>query len=360
MKILSLYLRNFRNYEKVHLSFSSSVNYLVGANAQGKTNLLEAIHLAITGRSFRTHRLTDMIRFGEKEFFVEILFEKNGIEQKLSLYYDGQTRRITHNATLLPSLSALFGLLQGVILSPEDQQLVGGGPTERRRFLDMQIAQSYPLYFHHLVRYQRAMKHRNTLLKRKTLQGIEVYEEEMSHSAAYLTLKRKEATEELQTLGGPLQQALSGNRDELTLTYHSSALAKVKPEESCLRTYFQNAYTQKRHREKELGNTLTGPHRDDLAILVANQEARFFGSEGQKRSCITALRLAEWSRLHKLGEEKPLMCIDDVGISLDATRGAYLYQQMESLGQVFLTSPRLEQNLPSHTHVLHVSEGDIL
>lgn len=357
MRLLALYLRNFRNYEEASIVFSPKINYIYGGNAQGKTNLLEAIYLLITGRSFRTHHLTELIRFGASAFFLEAYFEKNGIEQVLKMSCDKEGRKIWHNATAITSLSTLLGILQGVVLSPEDRELIRGSPSIRRQFLDLQIAIASPLYLHHLARFCRAMKQRNALLKEPSEKTIEVWEEQMAYSAAYLTLEREKVVKALEIFGKPLQSALSGGKDELSLSYKSSALTVSDKETDSLQSYFLMQMRKLRAREREIGSTLTGPHRDDLEILLYEKEARYFASEGQKRCCTAALRLAEWLRLKEAVGEAPIMCIDDATISLDPSREHHLYSQLGELGQVFLTSPHRDAFLLNETCFIQVEGG---
>lgn len=182
--IKTLFLRDFRNYKEAAITFSPKVNTIWGDNAQGKTNILEAIYLLITGRSFRTPHLSDLIRFNTHSFYIKALFEKNGIEQTLTFSFDGEGRKIVHNSTPLPTLSSLLGILNGVVLSSEDLSIVSGTPQSRRQFLDLLISQSNPLYLHHLCRYIQAMKQRNALLKRNYLQTITIWEEQMAPHAA--------------------------------------------------------------------------------------------------------------------------------------------------------------------------------
>lgn len=352
MRLLSLYLGNFRNYTEAAFSFSPKINYIYGENAQGKTNLLEAIHLLISGRSFRTPHLQELIQFGKNHFYLELNFEKNGIEQVIKFFFDGKSRKIIHNTTTLHSLSSLLGILHGVILSPEDRQLVKGGPALRRQFLDFQIAQTNPLYLYHLSRFNRAMRQRNHLLRHPTTSHeIAAWEEQMASSAAYITIHRHLAVEELGKDSHPLHNALSSQLDHLELSYRSSA---PRTHELDIMTYFMNQFEKHRPREKMIGSTLSGPHRDDLIINLQKQEARSFASEGQQRSCVIALRLAEWARLQKQTQELPIMCLDDVSISLDENREKNLYQQLEHLGQVFLTSPYLETDLPFATQFIEI------
>lgn len=337
--IKALFLRDFRNYKEEAITFSPHINYIYGDNAQGKTNLLEAIHLLIAGRSFRSPHLTDMIRFGASMFYLEAHFEKNGIEQTLKFCFEGEGRKIYHNATALPTVSSMLGILNGVILSPEDHTLLKGGPQARRQFLDLLIAQSNPLYLHHLSRYYRAMKQRNALLKQKQLKNIEIWEEQMIPSATYLAKCRLQTTQELEKW----VQSETLASDKISLSYRASSLS----------------FEKHRRREQELGTTLSGPHRDDLLILIHNKEARMFGSEGQQRSCVAALKLAQWKYLHALIDHPPLMCIDDVGVSLDKKREKELYHRLEGLGQVFLTSPHRKEKPCENAQLIHIRDGSL-
>ena len=331
-----LLLRNFRRYDEVFLQFKPNLNTIVGPNAYGKTTILEAIQFLINGRSFRTHQALDLIRHDQGFFYIEASFIKQGIEQTLKISFDGQERKIIYNSTQLHSSAGLLGLLQGVVVTPDSASLVKGSPDLRRHFLDLQIAQVDPLYVHHLTRYSRAMRQRNILLKHKDFSTIEMWEQEMASSAAYVTLQRKQAIVDLEKIGNPFHEMLTGDLQPLSLEYKSSGNA-CKDLSSLKECYLQ-LWNKNRSREKELGFTLTGPHRDDVLIKIGKREASFFASEGQQRTCVMALRLAEWQRLNELSLEAPLMLVDDVGVSLDGFRREKLMNFLRGLGQVFLTS----------------------
>ena len=331
-----LYLRNFRKYEEALFEFIPTINTIIGPNAHGKTTILEAIQFLMSGRSFRTQQIADLIQHGQSSFYIEASFIKQGIEQTLRISYDGNERKIVHNSTICRSSTNLLGLLQGVIVTPDNASLIKGSPLLRRHFLDLQIAQIDPLYVHHLTRYAGAMRQRNVLLKRKELNTIEGWEQEMATAGAYLTLQRKQAVADLQKLGQPLHKMLTDEQQSFGLEYKSSC-SQIEDLE-LLRKHYLQQWNKIRHREKELGMSLYGPHRDDLLIKIGDREARLFASEGQQRSCVMALRLAEWQRLHALSQEAPLMLIDDVGISLDGSRRQKLLTHLRNLSQVFLTS----------------------
>lgn len=336
MLLQRLYLRNFRIFDEISLEFCSGINNFYGANAQGKTTVLEAIHVLMTGRSFRTAQIADLIKEGKDFFFIEALFLKQGISQRLKMSWDGKSKRIFYNQTELHSISGLLGVVQGVVMTPDDISLVKGSPAERRSFLDLQIAQIDPLYVHHLTRYARAVKQRNALLRSKRTEAIEGWEQEMANSASYIITQRSRVIKELQSASNTIHASLIDSRQELLFKY-SNELSECCDAEFMRRTCLSK-WQQYRKREMEIGFTLYGPHKDDFNIAINGKEARFFASEGQQRSCVAALRLGEWETMKKRMEDPPLMLIDDLGISLDTVRRQKLNQSIESLSQVFITS----------------------
>jgi DNA replication and repair protein RecF len=331
MFLAHLKLRNFRNYAHAELAFSPKVNVFWGRNGQGKTNLLEAIHVLSTGRSFRTQRLQDLIKEGETHFYIEAQFVKEEITQSLKIYYDGASKKILYNETSYPYFSALLGILPSTLLSPDDITLITGSPAERRRFLDLHIAQIDPLYLFYLSRYYKAMKQRNELLRAKNEETLSQWEQVMVPAAAYLIAKRKGAAQQLQEASVPWMELFS--REEKLGVSYETFLQRASEED--LSSHWQAA----RNKEMHYGTTLAGPHRDDLSIHLSGREAKHFSSEGQKRSCIAALRFAQWQHMEKRMETAPLLAIDDFGIQLDGERYAQLKEHLAHFGQVFVTSP---------------------
>jgi DNA replication and repair protein RecF len=336
MFLQRLQLRHFRLFEDIEFHFCNGLNLFYGANAQGKTTILEAIHVLMTGRSFRTSQLTDLIQEGKDFFYLEASFSKQGIEQRIKISSDGKIKRLFYNQTELHSFSGLFGILQGVIMTPDDIALIKGSPSGRRSFLDMQIAQIDPLYVHHLMRYSRAIKQRNVLLRSKRIEAIEGWEQEMSLSAAYIVTQRIKILEDLQMTSNLIHQGLTDTSQSLQFGYVND-LRENHDLQKIGRDYLYQ-WQKSRKREMELGFTLFGPHKDDFTIAIDQKEARYFASEGQQRSCVSALRLAEWEIMKKRIENPPLMLIDDFGMSLDGRRRQHLKEYIETLEQVFITS----------------------
>ncbi len=355
MYVQELFLSQFRSYEKAHLQFSPSINLIQGENAQGKTNLLEALHFLSTGRSFRSPLLAPLIRTGSSFFFIEAHFVKDGLSEVMKASFDGQVRKMQHNSQHFSSFSPLLGLLPSVLIAPQDLALVTGAPQERRHFLDLHLAQSDPLYVHHLTRYMKALKQRNALLKSKTEETLESWEQAMAHAALYILQKRLSALRSIKELALKSLAALSSGHDTLELHYHSS----VCKEEPTLEKLIQE-WAKQRKKELHFGMTLVGPHRDDITLLINEKGAKNFSSEGQKRSLVTALRLAEWQRLRDLTGYPPLLCIDDFGIHLDAKRYALIQKEMQGLGQVFLTTPHHLEGYAEKTFLIEQGEIRVL
>lgn len=341
MYLKRLQLRNFRNIEEEAVDFDEGVNLIQGGNAQGKTSLLEALYFLSTGRSFRTNRLTDLIKHKASFFYLEASFVKEDVPQTLKVSFDGQVKRLQVNQTSYSNFSPLLGILPSVLYAPSDR-IVSGAPADRRRFLDMHIAQIDPLYVHHLLRYYKAMKQRNALLKVKSEAAIESWEEMMTQSANYISKMRQTSIEELAPKASSIMKELSDHQDKMALRYDH-------------KIYTLETWKNERPKELEVGTTLIGPHRDDLLILLSGKPAKHFSSEGQKRTVAAALRFAQWHQLKQTTD--PLMSIDDFCIHLDPKRKELMHAQVKQMGQVFLTSPTYLDSLRSH--VIAVHEGKL-
>lgn len=354
MFIKTLYLYRFRHFDEAHFEFSPRFNLLCGPNAQGKTTILEAIHYLMMGRSFRPVQSAELIKHGAPGFYIEAKFSKHGVDQTLKIGFDGKERKIIYNHTTLPSVSSLLGILLGVTMSPDDINLIKGTPQLRRQFLDIQIAQADPLYVHHLTRYVRAMKQRNQLLKVQQKMTIETWEQEMGQSAAYLNLQRHGAVHELKAHCLGAYQKISAEENSLSIGYRAPLTDPMTL--SGLRDHHLSQWNKHRSREMMLGYTLTGPHKDDLDFILDGKEIRNFASEGQQRSFVTAVRLAEWERLQQKGEEQPLLMLDDVGISLDLGRRQRLLERLTTAGQVFLTTTdeNLLDSIQEEKKIFHI------
>ena len=353
MSLKKLYLHHFRNYTEAELTFSPGVNWIVGENAQGKTNLLEAISLLCTGRSFRTQQLGHLIQKGASFFYLEAEFEKEGVNQSLKLSFDGEIKKMQYNGNRYSHFTPLIGLLPHILYAPEDIALVGGAPASRRKFLDLHLSQVNPLYLHHLARYHKAMRQRNELLKKKTEETIDAWEEMMAYSAEYLMQKRQEMILQLKSPLDECMKALSKGADSLKIGFQGSL---PHPEKQDLLKHWQ----ENRKKELHIGKTLYGPHRDDVSFLVQGLSAKSFASEGQKHCVIAALRLCQWDHLYRQTGHSPLMSIDDFGAHLDQSRQIFFTEKLSNLGQIFLTSPNVAEEIFPDKHLIKIDSGKVL
>lgn len=350
IRVNSLYLNQFRKLSGRRFDFSPGVNALVGPNAQGKTTVLEALYFLITGSSFRTSRLSDLFESGTARFDLACDFMKGEAPVRLTVTVEPELKQVTYHDTRSDRLSVLMGLLVGSVMTPDDAHLIKGSPQARREFIDIQIAETDPLYNWHLARYQRAMRQRNALLRARQLTTCESWEHEMAISAAYIHKSRHEAVRQLEKHFQNTYERLQASQEKVGMALISQGPVDEAPQED----YFRRQWARLREREIHLGYTSLGPHKDDLEILIHNKPAKSYASEGQKQTLLSALKLAEWRRLFEMGEEMPLFMIDDVGLSLDRVRRERLFKEVASMGQVFITTTdtRDLSEIEVTTHVL--------
>lgn len=348
----ALFLRNFRNHVETTLSLPEGISLIVGNNGVGKTSVLEALQLLSIGRSFRALSLPSLMRTGSSGFFLKATFERDDVPQCLSFAYQDAARKMTHNETTLPSLSSLFGLMPVVLSLPQDLLLIKGAPSLRRRFIDLHLSQIFPAYMYALARYFGAMEQRNILLKQRAYRSMDVWEFEMSRHAITLIKHRREAIAQLSATAASFYQKLSGfETASLSLTYHGSLRVEDPIESTCA---FAKRLHETRERESLLGHTLFGPHKDEMSIRIGNEMSKWYASDGEQRSALVALRLAQWEQVQQQGLPPPLMLVDDFGIGLDTKRRHLLAIILAGLPQTLITStdPQSLGHAPHHSIAL--------
>ncbi len=332
MHLAHLRLRDFRNYARLDADFAPGFHLLLGDNAQGKTNILEAIYLIATLRSFRGVGGAQMVRHGQKGYFVGSKVVGQG-EHDTKMYWSVRERSLTLDAQPVRKLTDYLGVLRTVVFCTEDLQLVKGVARARRRFLDLLLTQTYPTYLPLLQRYTRALRSRNALLKHpdSDAAALEGFSRELVKAGDDIIRSRRELAPKLSPLARLAYRRISSDAEELRLEYQPS----VKQD-------FAVELAQSRHRETAYRSTLIGPHRDDLQLLLNDRSAAQFGSEGQKRTLAIALKLAQAEYLTGLHGSPPVLLIDDIMGELDAKRRSGFLPLLEraehSNGQVFMTA----------------------
>lgn len=313
MIVRRILLKNFRNYESLDLSFPKGVILISGQNAQGKTNLLESILVAGTGKSHRETMDKNLIRFGEEEAHIKLFYEDQGREDTIDIHLKkNRPKGIAISSKPIRKMEELFGKLPMVLFSPEDLRLVKDGPSGRRRFLDRELCLYDPLYYYHYKKYHKVLQERNTLLRMmdpdKNL--LTVYDEQLSqHGEEILRLREVFLTE----LGDILREIHSSiTKDPKKISVHPVLTAK--------RGSFLQTLRRSLKRDLQTGSTNMGPHRDDISFLLGDMDLRSYGSQGQQRSMALALKLSEMEWLKKRFHREPLLLLDDVLSELDENR----------------------------------------
>ena len=349
MKINKIYAVNFRNYSSCNLDFSSMINVFYGQNAQGKTNILEAIFYSSFGMSHRTFTEDDLLKISCKEMAVGVEYESfSGVHDiKIKKYQQlGRNKKeIFLDGTKIRPKEH-YGSLNVVMFSPEDLQLVKGEPSLRRRFFDMQIAQTDPIYYDLLVKYNRVLQQRNKLLKEirdngGTLQQLEPWNKEFIVLATAIAKKRQLALEKLQAIAGEIYASITGNKETLTIKYELKAnngeLLYPESDFSAWEMFYTNKLKERERIDILRGNTGIGPHRDDIVLLLNDMSLKSFGSQGQQRSGALALKLSQLEYVRREIGEFPVLLLDDVMSELDNNRRAQLLLFIDGRVQTFIT-----------------------
>lgn len=343
MRIDSLALKNWRNYKGLQLWFDRNLNVLAGANGQGKTNLLEAISYLANAKSFRTRDESELVMFGENRLVATAGIRNRLGDNKLSISFNSEARS---RETAVNGVSLARGSYLGnfitVLFTPEDLLLVKGGPQHRRRFIDDEIAKISPLYEHQLLKYNQVLRQRNHLLKTIRFlkeRGSELtgWDEQLALLGSAVVVKRRTTVYRLGLLARLVHRRLSGGAEDLYLGYDTSLPAKEDAGGEEIAKAMLLALKQKREEELRLGQTLVGPHRDDLVLRINGKEARVFASQGQQRTLVLALKLAELEFIKGETGEFPVLLFDDVFSELDVRRRQMLLEVLDGKVQTFVS-----------------------
>lgn len=375
MRVESLSLTNFRNYEQLTLSCPGLLNVFIGQNAQGKTNLLETLNVLATGRSVRAARDAEMIRWGAEEAHIaaEIVRDLGPVRVEIRLR-SGVAKRVLVNGNPLRRIADLFGYLNVVSFTPDDLQLVKGSPSYRRQFLDYEIAQVSPAYRDHLARYNRVLKQRNSLLRAiadgEAAPGtLEPWEPQLIEHGSRVIVKRAEMIASLSPLATEIHGRITQEKERLTLEYRPFFLADDEPATGELedlewvRRKFLEKLNRLRRVEMQRGTSLVGPQRDDVHFKVNGVDARVFGSQGQQRTTVLSCKLAEIRYMEEQVGEPPVLLLDDVMSELDASRRTFLVDEVQDRVQTFITSAYagdLGESLLDRAQLFHIRQGQVV
>jgi DNA replication and repair protein RecF len=368
MKLQQLKLRNFRNYGDTTVQFSPAINVLLGANAQGKTNLLEAIYVLALTKSHRTNNNRELINWqhDNAQIYGEVVKQFGTSKLEIDLGKKGKRAKVNHLEQA--RLSSYVGALNVILFAPEDLALVKGSPSERRHFMDVEFGQMSSAYLYKMNQYRKVLKQRNNYLKKLQLQQaddelyLDVLSDQLAAYGAEIIAQRLSLIEKLQTWATAVHGKISQGRETLKLRYLCAVKPAQRADMAMIHTALKSLLAQNHPKEIRQGNTLYGPHRDDLQFIVNNMDVATFGSQGQQRTAALAVKLAEIDLMKEETNEYPILLLDDVLSELDDNRQTHLLKAIQNKVQTFLTTTSLSgvaRELISHPQVLHIENGQV-
>lgn len=368
MKVTSLSLRHFRNYAEVELSTDHRVNVFIGQNAQGKTNLLEAIYMLALTKSHRASKDRELIRWGEERAMLGAVAERKYGHCRLQLDITNQGKKARINGLEQRKLSEYIGTLNVVLFAPEDLEIVKGSPGVRRRFLDMEIAQVHPSYLHSLNQYHKVLVQRNNFLKSGQAHKpgsdvmLSVWDEQLATYGSKIMIRRQGFITKLQIWAESIHRGIAGGDERLGVEYAPSLEMEAEEDETVLIDRFMVKLSQTKEQELRRGATMVGPHRDDVTFRINGRDAYSFGSQGQQRTAALSLKLAEIELIKQETGEYPVLLLDDVLSELDRGRQTQLIETFRSKVQTFITTTGVEgirMESLDDVKLFHVSEGAV-
>ncbi|MBB5336936.1 DNA replication/repair protein RecF [Pectinatus brassicae] len=324
MNIGSIFLRNFRNYKELKLNLSPSLNIFIGNNAQGKTNIIESIYYAALGTSYRIKNDNDLINWQDNEAFINIDFTRLDIDNNIKFHLNKLKRRqILLNGDNIRQKD-LPGTLTTVLFSPEDLLIIKGAPALRRRFLDIELSQTNLSYYNNLVKFNKIIVQRNNLLKKirehkQKAEMLDMWDAQLIPAASFIWEKRWEAVKKISSFAAVMQDNISNNQEKLLIKYKIFAFEDIANVSGIEEAYKDKLYAN-RFNDIRRGATGIGPHHDDLELFVNNINLKNFGSQGQQRTAVLSLKLAELEYIKDTLGQYPVLLLDDVMSELDINR----------------------------------------
>lgn len=327
MIIKSLELSNFRNYDFLNIEFDKGTNILFGDNAQGKTNILEAIYLCGTTKSHKGSKDRDIVNFHAEEAHIRAYLEKKEEEIRLDMHLrKSKSKGIAIDGTRIKKAAELLGIMNVVFFSPEDLSIIKNGPAERRRFVDMELCQLDSFYLYNLNHYNKIVNQRNKLLKDLYLnpslkETLNIWDSQLCSFGSKIIERRIAFTEQLNEIISDIHKKLSGGKEDIRIVY----------EPDVTEDRFEETLRVNQERDIRLKMTSVGPHRDDFSFVAGDIDIRKFGSQGQQRTAALSLKLSEIELVKKMTKDTPVLLLDDVLSELDSNRQNYL---LNSIGDI--------------------------
>ena len=357
MIIKSIELADYRNYDCLSLQFDRGTNILYGDNAQGKTNILEAIFVAATTKSHKGAKDREIVSFGKEEAHIRTYLEKEGVEIRVDMHLrKNKSKGIAIDGQKIKKAADLMGLCNVVFFSPEDLGIIKNGPGERRRFVDMELCQLDSVYLYNLNHYNRIVNQRNKLLKDMYMnpdlkETLGIWDMQLVSFGSKIIERRKRFEEQLNEIIFGIHKKLSGDKEELVIHYEPDVEAED----------FEQKLKMNQDRDIRAKMTSVGPHRDDFSFIIGDIDIRRYGSQGQQRTAALSLKLSEIELVKKIARDTPVLLLDDVLSELDSNRQNYLLNSIGDI-QTIITCTGLEEFVNHRfeiNKVYKVSEGTV-
>ena len=360
MIVESVELKDFRNYEFLDMNFNEHVNIIYGDNAQGKTNILESIYMCSTSKSHRGSKDREIVRFGEDESHIKLKVLKHGMKYRIDMHLKkNKTKGIAVNGIPIKKAVELFGIINIVFFSPEDLNIIKNGPSERRRFMDMELSQLDKIYLSNLVNYNKVLNQRNKLLKdiafspsEQLMQTLDIWDMQLVKYGSLIIKGRKSFIEKINTIISDIHSRLTGGIENIKVCY----VPDVDVND------FEEEVRNSRQKDIKYKVTGKGPHKDDLIFLINDNDVRKYGSQGQQRTAALSLKLSEIELVKLVIKDTPVLLLDDVLSELDSNRQNFLINSIGDI-QTIVTCTGLEEfinNRMNINKIFKVTDGHVV
>lgn len=342
MNLSQLTLKNYRNYENAILNFNNKINIIIGDNAQGKTNILEAIYFLAITKSYRTSDDVNLIRTGTFQSVVSAKAKINGMSKKISITFNKNTKKIVFNNNPVKKLSEFIGVLKIVLMAPEDIDIIKGSPSIRRNFLNIELSKMSKDYINKYNEYNKLLKMRNDYLKLLMTNNIadhrylDIITDKLIDRAVYIYRKRFEFLCKINYYLDSIYDNITFGR-KLKIVYEPNIDIKLFDDEN-IKKSLKYKYDSNLNKEMSLGMTIYGPHRDDFLFLIDDKNIEFFGSQGQQKLAVIALKLSFVYVLNELTNEMPILLLDDIFSEVDKKKKNKILEYIKNIGQVVITT----------------------
>ena len=359
MFIKKLMLLNYRNYKELNIDLGKAVNVFIGDNAQGKTNILEAMYYCGFAKSHRTSRDRELVNWDSEGAYLSIGIGKERLDKKIDInILNNGKKAITINSIKINKIGELFGNFNVVMFSPEDLKIIKESPGIRRKFIDMEICQLNKKYYYSLVQYNKVLNERNSVLKNRNLSEdiLDIYDQQLISFGEYIIVQRIEYLNKLNLYGKEIHKDITLGKEDIEFRYQSS----IKKSDN-IKNDFYNLLKKNRKRDFEKGISTIGPHRDDFSVFINNIEAKSYGSQGQQRTAVLTMKFSSLRIIKEITGEYPVLLLDDVLSELDSNRKKYILSTIGDIQTIITCTgvSDIEKYLDFNSKIFKVKDGKV-